>query len=78
MVQNKLGRKIIGATLSMVMMASAIPAMTSLASENAPQSYEATASTISRAQAISNLHDTLTLAASLRNNKRAELSLVTN
>lgn len=39
MFKNTLGTKIIGATISMAMAAAAIPAMTSLASENAPQGY---------------------------------------
>ncbi|MBR5387663.1 MAG: hypothetical protein IK142_08810 [Clostridiales bacterium] len=57
MVKNQFGRKVIGATLSMVMMASAIPGMTSLASENVPQNYEATAyvASISKAEARQNL-----------------------
>ena len=44
MVNNRIGRKFIGATLSMAMAVTAVPAMTSPACENVPQGYGATES----------------------------------
>ena len=78
MVNNRIGRKIIGATLSMAMAVTAVPAMTSLACENIPQGYGAT-DTVSadpRTTAVQNLHDLLDKMLDLGNDHSDELNNV--
>ena len=78
MVTNRIGRKIIGATLSMAMAVTAIPAMTSLACENAPQGYGATESVSvdPGTSAVQNLHDLLDKMLDLGNDHSDELNNV--
>ena len=78
MVNNRIGRKFIGATLSMAMAVTAVPAMTSLACENIPQGYGAT-ETVSadpRTTAVQNLHDLLDKMLDLGNDHSEELNNV--
>ena len=78
MVTNRIGRKFIGATLSMAMAVTAIPAMTSLACENIPQGYGATepVSADPRTTAVQNLHDLLDKMLDLGNDHSEELNAV--
>ena len=78
MVNNRIGRKIIGATLSMTMAVAAVPAMTSLACENAPQGYGATESVSvdPGTSAVQNLHDLLDKMLDLGNDHSEELDAV--
>ena len=78
MVNNRIGRKIIGATLSMTMAVAAVPAMTSLACENAPQGYGATESVSvdPGTSAVQNLHDLLDKMLDLGNDHSEVLDAV--
>ena len=78
MVNNRIGRKFIGATLSMAMAVTAVPAMTSLAYENIPQGYGATESVSAdpRTTAVQNLHDLLDKMLDLGNDHSEELNAV--
>ena len=78
MVNNRIGRKIIGATLSMAMAVTAVPAMTSLACENAPQGYGAPESVSADpgTSAVQNLHDLLDKMLDLGNDHSEELDAV--
>lgn len=78
MVNNRNGRKLIGATLSMAMAVTAVPAMTSLACENAPQGYGApeSVSVDPRTSAVQNLHDLLDKMLDLGNDHSEVLDAV--
>lgn len=78
MVNNRIGRKFIGATLSMAMAVTAVPAMTSLAYENIPQGYGATESVSvdPRTSAVQDLHDLLDKMLDLGNDHSEELDAV--